>query len=258
MAVDSKTKTRFGSGFDFQRRIAKAFKCPLTGQRLAESTQLGLTEIAFGTIIDIGANEGQLALTYAKLFPLAQIHCFEPTPEIFMTLRENTAQFGGKITAHNFAVGDQKGTLTFNLLPNLHAASSLLSATKLTNDLYPKTGTIRKIDVQVVRLDDYLKEARIALSENTLIKVDVQGYEARVIQGGKRSFGHAKACIIEVMVDTLYSEQSKFSDIFLALHKLDFEFVGTLEQAYGTNGHVIYFDAVFVKRNGQQGNPVAH
>jgi hypothetical protein len=33
------------------------------------------------TIFDVGANKGQTALTYARLFPAARLYCFEPFPD---------------------------------------------------------------------------------------------------------------------------------------------------------------------------------
>tara|TARA_R110002096_G_scaffold133093_1_gene283859 strand:- start:152 stop:415 length:264 start_codon:yes stop_codon:yes gene_type:complete len=77
----------------------------------------------------------------------------------------------------------------------------------------------------------------------------VQGFEDRVIRGGRKVFSMAKAVILEVCLDSLYEQQAKFSDIVLLLDNYGFNYVGNKEQVYGNDGHVIFLDACFVKRN---------
>jgi FkbM family methyltransferase len=231
-------------------RILEWFGVKIVSIRLSEArTILGLDRFDIGTILDIGANEGSLAREkYAVIFPKATIHCFEPSPTVYPRLEKVAADSCGKIFAHNLAIGDVAGKLSFNSLPDLHQASSLLPATKLTNSLYPQTSRVDCVEVSVKTLDDVVEGLKPAILDDLLIKVDVQGFEERVIRGGQATFSRARACILEVMVDQLYEGQSNFRDIFLALDRLKFEFVGTFDQQCDADGHVIYFDAVFVRR----------
>ena len=77
--------------------------------------------------------------------------------------------------------------------------------------------------------------------------MDVQGYENRVILGGTKTFDIAKACILEVNIESLYERQATFKDITILLYELGFQYAGNLNQIYADDGHVIYIDAVFVK-----------
>ena len=52
---------------------------------------------AFHTIIDAGANVGQFALTAAQRFPMAEIHCFEPVPDVYEILKSNVKRTPKKI-----------------------------------------------------------------------------------------------------------------------------------------------------------------
>ncbi len=85
--------------------------------------------------------------------------------------------------------------------------------------------------------------------DDILVKLDVQGYEDRVIRGAQNIFQRAKVCVLEVSLDPLYSRQASFKDIFLLLDSLRFRYAGNLSQIYGDDGHVVFFDAVFVKQN---------
>jgi FkbM family methyltransferase len=58
-----------------------------------------------GTIIDVGANIGAASIYFAGLYPDARVHAFEPGPESFALLAENTAPFGN-ISVHEVGLFD--------------------------------------------------------------------------------------------------------------------------------------------------------
>src|SRR3990172_547870 len=43
-------------------------------------------------LFDVGANIGQSAQEYTRKFPSTDVFCFEPAPESFATLQQNTKQ----------------------------------------------------------------------------------------------------------------------------------------------------------------------
>jgi hypothetical protein len=101
--------------------------------------------------------------------------------------------------------------------------------------------------VRLERLDDALARVPAPLEPEILVKLDVQGYEDRVITGGQQTLARARACIIEVGLDQLYTGQASFPDLLRMLGQLGFAYAGSLEQAYDDDGHVVWFDAVFVR-----------
>ena len=63
-------------------------------------------------VLDVGANIGLFALEAARRG--ADVHAFEPVPATFAALDANARSFGGgKIRAHNLALGARAGTATF-------------------------------------------------------------------------------------------------------------------------------------------------
>jgi FkbM family methyltransferase len=59
------------------------------------------------TILDVGGNVGFFSILARHYFPAAAIHSYEPTPEIFSLLKQNTECIG--VVAHNAGVASRNG-----------------------------------------------------------------------------------------------------------------------------------------------------
>src|SRR5260370_16805923 len=64
------------------------------------------------TIFDVGANKGQTALVYARLFPAARLYCFEPFPDSLETFRDRCGHLP-QVEACCLAVADRAGKRRF-------------------------------------------------------------------------------------------------------------------------------------------------
>jgi len=209
---------------------------------------LGLRHLPIRTIIDVGGNTGQFARMISSIFPEAHIYSFEPLGKPFKQLKEwAKADRIGKITCYNLGLGDSEDILEmFNHIEH-SPSSSFLKTTQLCESFYPFTQKHVSVPVKLTTLDKWAKRLASPLKPEILIKLDVQGYEDRVIRGGQETFDIAKACILEVNIVNLYERQATFKDITTLLYELDFCYAGNLNQRYADDGHVIYIDAVFVK-----------
>jgi len=205
---------------------------------------LGLRALGVRTVLDVGANEGQFAREALRWFPEAHVYSFEPLPDAFAKLA-SWSRNEERVTSVNCALGDRDEKLAIHRHRQHSPSSSLLRTTELSTTLYPFTATQESVDVPVCRLDDWA--ASQPLHAPLLVKLDVQGYEGRVIRGGQHLLSQAAACIVEVSIDMLYEGQSTFSEIFNALDRLTLRYAGNLNQVYAADGHVIYLDAVFVR-----------
>lgn len=216
-----------------------------------ELTMLGLRAIQFTTIIDVGANTGQFATTIRHHFPHAQVYCFEPLPAAFNELEKWAAAQGGYVTAINKAIGDEEGSIEMWLHEDHTPSSSLLETTGLTEEYYPITGKKKKINVEQTTLDAALSGVSEVTDQAsvTLVKMDVQGYEDRVIAGGENTLRNAKACLLEISLDTLYENQAEFKGLLLQLDKIGYRYAGNYSQNYADDGHVVFIDAVFINKN---------
>ena len=224
------------AGFDIIRR-----------ENSPAQTLLGLQSRPIHTVIDVGANTGQFAREISNFFPNARLFCFEPLPAPFEALSAWAKTQHGRVTPINLAIGEKEGEAEMFLHQDHTPSSSLLATTKLNEQYYPFTKEQKRISVKQTTLDAALYKVQAELSAELLIKLDVQGYEDRVIAGGSTTFARASTCILEVSLDNLYEGQANFKNLLMRLDKFGFHYVGNLNQAYGDDGHCIFLDAVFTR-----------
>jgi hypothetical protein len=144
-------------------------------------------------------------------------------------------------------LGSECGKQTIHYHVDHPSSSSFLPATQLHRSLAPSSSREEAISVDVATLDGLVAQGLVELEPEVLIKLDVQGFEERVIRGGRETFRKAAACIVEICLDSLFEGQPRFTDILGSLTELGFGFAGNLEQFAGEDGHVSVMDAVFVR-----------
>lgn len=209
---------------------------------------LGLTEYSIQTILDIGANNGQSTKKLHKLFPKANIYAFEPVDTAFSKLKR-FADGCSNVRAYNLAVGDENTTIKFNKHPYFTLSSSVLKTTDSCVESYPILAFQEVLEVSQVTLDYIIPTLNI--KEEILIKIDVQGYEYKVLEGAINFLDSVLACIVEVSMMPVYENQASFDMIYRLLVSKGFCFVGMIDQAKMPSGVVEYFDAVFINKNRQ-------
>jgi FkbM family methyltransferase len=197
------------------------------------------------TIIDIGAFNGIWMSKWRKIAPNATMYCFEPLSEFYNDLEKRARPFPN-IKIFNFAIGDTNEFIEIN--HNKYGPSS--SVLKMTNTHimnYPFTSETKIEKVKIVLLDDALKNE--VLPMNIMIKIDVQGYEDKVIKGGFNTFNKAKIIIIETSFVELYEGQPLFHDIYSEMERMGFTYAGSLGDYHGKiDGSVLQQDSVFIRQ----------
>ena len=208
---------------------------------------LGLNQLPIKSIIDIGANEGQFARRIIKNFPQAHVYAFEPLEIPFQQLAQWAKKHPKKATIFNLALGENNQSIEIYSHLYFNPSSSILPTTQLCETVYPMVKKQEKIQIKQSTLDQEIANFSSSLQEEILIKLDVQGYENRVIKGGIETLKKSRACIVEISLDKLYEGQAQFREIFNQLDHLGYSYAGNLDQVLGKDGHVRYFNAVFVK-----------
>ncbi|WP_167883686.1 FkbM family methyltransferase [Leptospira ognonensis] len=206
---------------------------------------LWLTEFNFHSIIDIGANEGQFAKKVRTLFPSTKIISFEPIPTVFEKLKIDFAT-DQNFKAFNVGLGEKEEKMQLWL--NEYSPSSSLLKMDHHTEHFDFAVKQNQIEIQLARLDSYTSE--IDLTKPYLVKIDVQGYEDRVIKGGTDVLRKAKMIITEVSFVSLYEGQVLFDQIYSSLKALGFRYVGNYEQLHSPINHsVLQADAIFLREN---------
>ena len=204
-------------------------------------------DLSFDIIIDVGANEGQFAREISEVYSTAQIFCFEPLEAPFQKLTEWAATQSGRIRCFQMALGEHEGEIDMHVNEGFTPSSSVLTVTDRSVELYPQTFVDKSVTVTMSTLDAVLGDIPLDASKNILLKLDVQGFEDRVLKGASNTLSMCNAAILEVLMDHLYEGQAQFVDIMNLLHRHGLHFAGTVEQFYGPDGRVVFADALFLK-----------
>ena len=199
------------------------------------------------SVLDIGANDGHYAKRMLELFPNAKVFSFEPLPDCYERLSALAKEYPA-ITPIHTALGSEKATLTMER-SSFHPSSSMLHMTELHKRIYPKSATraAEAVPVSVDRLDTIAET--LPLAEPFFAKIDVQGYEDKVIEGGKKTLSRAVCIIVETSYLHLYEHQPLFKDVHDLVTSLGFSYCGSLERHYDKDNFPTYEDAIFLRND---------
>ena len=151
--------------------------------------------------------------------------------------------------AFNYALGGADESMEMHM-NDFTPSSSLLPIADLHVQAFPYTAKEYMKRVEIKKLDIVAEE--LHLDDNLLIKMDVQGYEDRVIRGGQSVISRARVLIVETSFQLLYDGQLLFEDIYDILLKMGFRYVGNLEQLRSPlDGSVLQADSIFIKEGNQ-------
>lgn len=156
---------------------------------------------------DIGANRGFYAFLAADL--CQEIHTFEAVPELARIVTVNIRP-EDNITVNACAVSDTDGTVDFYLMDSTMTNTMQSTVAELlSSHEHPVS---RKVSVPSVTLDTYMKTH----TPPTFLKIDVEGAEEQVLEGGKQFFvTHSPTIAMEI-----WGKQNKWELSMSAAQKL--------------------------------------
>jgi FkbM family methyltransferase len=142
-------------------------------------------------IFDLGANCGFFSFYALDFFPKAKIHAFEPQRSLVSKFERtvNRNKLGKRIMVSQCAVGRITGEMEF--FENRSPISASLIKEKVSSRSIRK-----KYKVRVTDLDAYAKQNSIPVVD--ILKIDVEGSELEVVQGGKEVLDKVKVVFVEV------------------------------------------------------------
>lgn len=200
------------------------------------------------TLFDIGANLGQTTLEFAGAFSTSSIYAFEPDPETYSKLTEQTKMLAN-VNAYNLGFGRQQEELQMNINKN-SGGNSILSVSNTIKEFSSGdwTETVGQRKVEITTLNSFCKTHKIDSID--LLKMDTQGYEMKIIEGGDKIVlsTFTKAIFIEVLFVELYIEQAYFTDIYKILTERGFRLIGFYNKFHKVEPphFLLWCDALFV------------
>lgn len=200
-------------------------------------------------IFDIGANVGDVTLTAYRSFPNAHIYSFEPVSTTYKRLCENVSDYRDRITPYNFGFFNASKRLDIHIT-SFHGAASILEQSLNHRNVHPHIKEIGAENIEVCTMDSFVSDKNI--DKIDIVKIDVEGVEKEVIEGGRETFKNKVDNIfIELSFLRRNRESAYWIEICELLYDLGFILVNIYDVArYIENGrqYVAQMDAFFSKQ----------
>lgn len=193
-------------------------------------------------IYDVGASNGSWSNIICTVFPEATYHLFEP-------LSGNYPAYDGRRAAvlaahpnfqlHPIALGNTTGTVKLHVTQDGYASSVHALPVSMAH----------KITVPAWRLDEYV--AKQGLPPPSLLKMDVQGYEAFILEGAGALLQQVDVLFMETWLVRGYGPNTPLlTELIAALTPLDYVLVDVCG-AYHDSGdyrRLTSLDAFFLSK----------
>jgi FkbM family methyltransferase len=147
-------------------------------------------ELAVGGImLDIGANIGRMSISRVVLGDVVAAYCAEPDPLNYACLVGNIVDndLHGLLMPDHLAIADRDGTVVLRRADVSGGHRVLADDAAVPVGTSKTTGTTAEgehfVEVPCLTLDTWLARLRVDPDAVTFVKVDVQGFEMRVLQG---------------------------------------------------------------------------
>jgi FkbM family methyltransferase len=196
-------------------------------------------------VIDAGASGGQFGRLLRRAGFTGRIISFEPLTAPFDVLSAVSAD-DRSWEIHRVALGNKPGRYRMNVSEN-STSSSFLELNQRLGDAARESRVVSREDVVVERLDDFWSS--VGLSDGRLLlKLDVQGYELPVLQGGELTVNEAVAVQCELSVVPLYEGEPGLLELLVELRDRGFD-LEELEPGFydRETGRLLQFDGRFVR-----------
>jgi FkbM family methyltransferase len=145
--------------------------------------------------VDIGSNVGLFSLVASNIVgENGSVYSFEPTPQTFTRLQKNIVlnRFTN-IKVKNIGLSDKKGNLELQISENGFDAWNTFA--RKENERFQ-----HKTSVEVSTIDDEFTD--IDKSRISFVKIDVEGWEKFVINGGKSFFENYSPVVMVEFTET--------------------------------------------------------
>jgi FkbM family methyltransferase len=204
-------------------------------------------------LIDIGANIGNFSRDFLLFYPKCrEIVCFEPLQFLNKVIQKKIEHKKNlKLTIINKALSNKKKKQIFFYDKNNTELSSLNQyinqySSSFANQFKPS----EKMNLELDLLDNCCK--KFSQQKNFIIKIDAQGHELEIIQGGLKTISRASIVLLECSFAKQYkNKEHTFSRCAQLLNKIDFHPIVFQPRHAGNilSMHAIERNVIFVKKN---------
>ena len=198
-------------------------------------------------LFDVGANFGQYAMHARDNGYKGKIVSFEPLPDAYEKILKNSENDPLWTVHKRCALGANIGEIEINISQNSQS-SSILSMNNIHSIAAPESIYIGKVKTDIITLDSIFDSYR-KNKERTFLKIDVQGFESKVLKGLTLNLKNVFGVEIEMSVVPLYDNQELYNYFFSFFEQNGFA-LWSLVPIFRKDdtGELLQFDAVFVRK----------
>lgn len=172
--------------------------------------------------IDIGANVGKYTIYLGTKSPQVNIYSIEPNAQTYKYLLENVLLNNNNNNTHTFNVWfwekkEQK---------DIYVPRWFLWRASVVNNFSQNQNNLIKSSINIITLDDFIKDNKIEYNKIRLIKIDVEWFEKEVLKWSKKTLNSLKSCRIIIEI---FGDSTRFIKF---LGEYDFKF---FKKLYGDN-----------------------
>jgi FkbM family methyltransferase len=192
------------------------------------------------TLLDIGAYHGDFTARFLGDGKFRKAILFEPNPKNLVEIKK---RFVGQshVIVENAACDTQPGERDFFCAGETYTGSLLPYGT-------PTPTPVERSVVQCVTLDSYLNDHQ-ALDKIGLLKIDTQGNDLHVLQGGEAMLRASRPWIVvELIYVPLYESQGHPHELALWLATRGYTMAAQFNEYYTGNGWLAWSDACFIPK----------
>lgn len=190
-------------------------------------------------VVDVGANVGQWTAGVLKVSEPRQALVFEPSPHVFPVVRR---RFAGRpeVTVIHAAVGDSDGTTPFYVTTHSHNASVLRPREEAQVLIDHGADVRERVDVEMLRLDTALA----GVARVDILKIDVQGFEGRVLAGASATLARTSWVLLEANFVSLYQDDLLLPELHVLMLDAGFR-LANLSRPHVRQGMALFADALY-------------
>jgi FkbM family methyltransferase len=175
-----------------------------------------LGEVSRPVVLDVGANNGAILVILKALDQSAEVHCFEPFPDLTGFLEELVARNRfDNVRVNELLVGAGSGN------GNLYYTAGSTATASVLSDFQPTFNT--RLSAKQCSVDSYMEANQI--ERLALLKVDVEGGELEVLKGAHRTLARLHPDILlELLFTTTPRHLRRQEEAIEILRALDYRF----------------------------------
>ena len=167
-------------------------------------------------VIDVGANVGQFGDSLREDGYRGRIVSFEPIRAVYETLAAKAAK-DGNWEAHHCGMGAEAGTAELHV-SGLSVYSSIQNLTSAAKEHDSRMAVDHVEQIEIRTLDEVME----GMQGKTLLKIDTQGYERQVLEGGRKTLPRMLGIMLELPVIHVYEGDWQFHESLKFMADLGF------------------------------------